>query len=170
MINNLSGMYVQRFYSTLRCCVESYTILVYDVVCRRNVLPRWCVWFYITMVHDVVWIQTSSVKNISFWTDTPFLDGLSIIPILVSLVIVNHPTSIFPWISQMHSTWRVVFFVTLGCTMSCGSVDLILDLTWFWSRIQITYLANFRPGVWFPTSQFLGLGFDSGPGHFVTCL
>ena len=50
------GTILQGLYSTLRCYVALYIILVYDVVCCRYVPPWWCVVFYTTMVHDVVWI------------------------------------------------------------------------------------------------------------------
>ena len=50
------GTILQGLYSALRCYVASYIILVYDVVCCRYVPPWWCVKFYTTMVHDVVWI------------------------------------------------------------------------------------------------------------------
>ena len=50
------GTCLQGLYCALRCYVAFYIIIVYDVVCCRHVPPWWCVNFYTTMVHDVVWI------------------------------------------------------------------------------------------------------------------
>ena len=56
MVRFSHGTCLQGLYWALRCYVASYIILVYDVVCCRYVPPWWCVKFYTTMVHDVVWI------------------------------------------------------------------------------------------------------------------
>jgi hypothetical protein len=56
MVSIFYGTCLQGLYCALRCHVASYIILVYDVVRCRYVPPWWCVKFYTTMVHDVVWI------------------------------------------------------------------------------------------------------------------
>ena len=56
MVSFFHGTCLQGLYWALRCYVETYIILVYDVVCFRHVPPWWCVKFYTIMVHDVVWI------------------------------------------------------------------------------------------------------------------
>ena len=56
MVSIFYGTCLQGLYCALRCYVASYIILVYDVVRCRYVPPWWCVKFYTTMVHDVVWI------------------------------------------------------------------------------------------------------------------